>query len=133
MVFENLEKEVEFSYSRSSGPGGQNVNKVSSKVTLHWKVEDSKVLQDSFKEKIKRKLTNKINAQGALVLHSDTTRSALLNKELALKKLMHLIKQALKEPKRRIATQPSRAAVKKRLEVKKREGEIKKLRRERFD
>ncbi len=121
----DFSKEFKFFASRSGGAGGQNVNKVSSKVELRFQVGNSALLTDEEKALINEKLGNYMNQEGFLQLVSQEDRSQLLNKEKSIKKFYRLLKSALTKPKARKATQPSQAAVEKRIAVKKKEGEKK--------
>jgi len=121
--------EFTFAASRSSGPGGQNVNKVNSRVELRFSVTQSALLYDDEKEIVLRKLKNRINAEGELLIAVQTDRSQLKNKEEAVSKFYELIAKALAPRKPRKATRPTFASVTKRLESKKQVGEKKLLRR----
>jgi len=111
----DLSKEFEFITSRSSGPGGQNVNKVNSKVELRFSVFDSKLLTQEEKELLFKKLYHHISNQGILSVTAQTERSQLLNKEIAIQKFYHWIEIALKPEKPRRKTRPTRASKEKRL------------------
>lgn len=104
-----LEKEIYFETSRSSGPGGQNVNKTESKVTLFWKVSDSEAINESEKLVIIEKNSNKINEKGELILYCQESRSQLQNKTLVFKKLIDLIEKSLEKAKPRLATKIPKA------------------------
>ena len=120
--------EIKWRFSRSSGPGGQNVNKIVSIVEIIFNIEDSKVLNDYQKEILKRNLKNKL-VNNSLRLSVQKHRNQLLNRQLALMKLSLIIKNALNKPfKLRKSTQPTKASQKKRVEVKKKRGELKKSR-----
>lgn len=108
-----------FSASRSGGPGGQNVNKVSSKIELRFNVKESNLLSIEEKEIILVKLINKINHEGELVLVSQTERSQLANKEKVIEKFYSLISKALATQKKRKPTKPTKTSKEKRLEGKK--------------
>ena len=123
----NFEHELSYKTSRSSGSGGQNVNKVETSVTVLWKVEDSAVFSESEKERILLKLKNKINAEGILQTTVSESRTQLQNKKIATEKIQELVNKSLIVPKKRIATKPSRAKVEKRLESKKKPSERKKI------
>lgn len=116
---EKLEKEIKFSALRSSGPGGQNVNKVNTKVEIRFHVDQSRILTDFEKNVILKKLKNKINAEGELIIISQSGRTQNSNKEAALKKFRDSLNKSLAPVKKRIATKPSKASVEKRLEEKK--------------
>ena len=120
--------EIKWRFSRSSGPGGQNVNKIESKVEIIFNLEDSKVLNDYQKEILKRNLKNKL-VNNTLRLAVQEHRNQFLNRQLALMKFSSIIKNALNKPfKLRKSTQPTKASQKKRVEVKKKRGELKKSR-----
>lgn len=128
----NFEHELSYKTSRSSGSGGQNVNKVETSVTVMWKVEDSTVFTEIEKERILLKLQNRINAEGILQLTVSESRTQLQNKKIATEKIHELVNKALIVPKKRIATKPSRAKVEKRLESKKKLSEKKENRKFRY-
>ena len=120
--------EIKWRFSRSSGPGGQNVNKIESRVEIIFNLEDSKVLNDYQKETLKRNLKNKL-VNNSLRLSVQEHRNQLLNRQLALIKFNSILKNALNKPfKLRKSTQPTKASQKKRVEVKKKRGELKKSR-----
>ncbi|MCK9411157.1 MAG: aminoacyl-tRNA hydrolase [Prolixibacteraceae bacterium] len=122
--------ELIFQATRSSGPGGQNVNKVSSKVELRFNIWSSVLLDGQEKEIIAGKLANKINKEGELVLAAQTDRSQLKNKEKVIKKFYQLLEKALIPPKIRYKTKPTKASVEKRLESKRSHSTIKAGRKE---
>jgi len=120
--------EIKWRFSRSSGPGGQNVNKIESRVEIIFNLEDSKVLNDYQKEILKRNLKNKL-VNNTLRLAVQEHRNQLLNRQIALMKFSSILKNALNKPfKLRKSTQPTKASQKKRVEVKKKRGELKKNR-----
>ncbi len=120
--------EIKWRFSRSSGPGGQNVNKIESRVEIIFNLEDSKVLNDYQKEILKRNLKNKL-VNNSLRLAVQEHRNQLLNRQLALIKFSSIIKNALNNSfKLRKTTQPTKASQKKRVEVKKKRGVLKKSR-----
>jgi ribosome-associated protein len=121
-------KEVSFIASRSSGPGGQNVNKVNTKVELHFDVFKSNILTEAEKEIIRIKLAGKINSEGEIILMSQSERSQLMNKEKVTEKFYLLIKKALTPVKKRKPTKPPMAAKEKRLDEKKMRAEKKERR-----
>ncbi|HKL31801.1 MAG TPA: alternative ribosome rescue aminoacyl-tRNA hydrolase ArfB, partial [Tangfeifania sp.] len=120
---EELLSEVTFSASRGGGPGGQNVNKVSTKVELRFDVNDSETLTETQKQRILSKLKNRITTDGELVLTSSVERTQWRNKEKVTQKFFELVEQALTPPKKRIKTKPTKASKAKRLENKKKQGQ----------
>jgi len=129
-IKEKLLSELIFSSSRSSGPGGQNINKVSSKVELRFVIASSESLNDLQKQSILRKLKNRITKSGELVLSSQKERTQRQNKQIVISKFFELIEKALAPSKKRIKTKPGKAAVLKRLESKKKHAQKKLLRRD---
>jgi len=121
--------ELQFQTSRSSGPGGQNVNKVESRVELRWLVAASQLITDEQKEILLQKLERQLTSEGFLQITAQEDRSQLRNKEIALQKFYDLLKRTLHKPKARKATKPSKGAVRKRLETKKKHSEKKANRR----
>ena len=120
--------EIKWRFSRSSGPGGQNVNKIESRVEIIFDLKDSKVLNDYQKEILKRNLKNKL-VNNSLRLAVQKHRNQLLNRQLALMKFSSILKNALNKPfKLRKSTRPTKASQKKRVEVNKKRGELKKSR-----
>jgi ribosome-associated protein len=130
LIKRNLENEFVFSASRSGGPGGQNVNKVSTKVELRFNISASTAFSEQEKEILFRKLKNKINKEGELLIVSQSERSQFLNKQVATEKFYILISKALTVPKYRRATKPTFSSRVKRLDNKRSRGTIKKLRKD---
>jgi ribosome-associated protein len=124
-----LKQELSFSVSRSGGPGGQNVNKVNSKVTIKFDVANSQVLTIEEKEVLLKMLSAKLTKDGILVLTSRESRSQLENKEEVLKKFEALLTRAFEKKKVRKATKPSKSSVQKRIKFKKQQSEKKEWRR----
>ncbi len=125
----DLSGELQFYTSRSSGPGGQNVNKVNSKVELRFDLANSQLLTDEQKAVLIQKLASKLTNDGLLIVVSQRDRSQLSNKEDAINRFYQLLSKALTPTKTRKKTNPSRSSVEKRLEVKRIKSEIKQNRR----
>ncbi|WP_370407564.1 alternative ribosome rescue aminoacyl-tRNA hydrolase ArfB [Tenacibaculum dicentrarchi] len=129
MNIPELIKELHFKATRSSGAGGQHVNKVSSKIELSFDVAKSNQLSENQKEILCTKLASRLTKEQILILFSDETRSQHRNKELVIKRFLALIKDGLKRPKIRRATKPSRNSVLRKHENKKRQKLKKSLRK----
>lgn len=128
----DFSKELSFKTSRSSGAGGQNVNKVETSVTVLWKVSDSEFFNEEEKDLIYHKLKNRINAEGFLFLTVSETRTQLMNKTKAVEKILEIVDKALIIPKKRLATKPSKGQKQKRLDTKKKLSEKKENRKFRY-
>lgn len=113
-----LFRELQFKATRSSGAGGQHVNKVSTKIELSFDLESSNVLTETQKTILKQKLASKLTKENVLILFCDETRSQHKNKELIVKRFFSLLEISLKKTKKRKATKPTRAAIEKRIENK---------------
>lgn len=129
MQTEILIRELNFKATRSSGAGGQHVNKTSSKIELSFDLENSLAVSENEKELLKTKLLSKLTKENVLILFCEETRSQHRNKELAIKRFLALIKTNLIRPKIRRKTKPSKGAIKRRVETKKRTSVKKALRK----
>jgi ribosome-associated protein len=126
------ERELEFDYMRASGPGGQNVNKVSTAVQLRFDVRRSS-LPEEVKERLVRVGGKRVTIDGVLVIEAKQFRTQEKNKEDAIARFGALVKRSLEKPKPRRKTQPTQRSREKRLESKKRRGEIKRMRARRVE
>ena len=115
---ENIIKELIFTAVRSSGAGGQHVNKTSSKIILRFNVFESAFLSEEEKEVLLKNLANKLNKEKELLISCQESRSQHRNKEIVIEKFFQILTKGLKQPKKRKATKPSKNAIKKRLEKK---------------
>jgi ribosome-associated protein len=125
--------ELRFITSRSSGPGGQNVNKVESRVTLLFDLEGTDALTDSQKEMVRGKLSTRINKMGVLRVVAQKHRTQAANRKLAIERFSELMTHALESQKPRKPTRKSKAAAERRLEQKHRRSRLKQNRRDSFD
>jgi len=128
----NFTTELTYKTSRSSGAGGQNVNKVETSVTVMWKVSDSDFFNDFQKKLINEKLKNRINLDGVLQLTVSESRTQLQNKKIATEKILEIVNDSITIPKTRYKTKPSKAKVQKRLDTKKKLSDKKENRRFKF-
>ncbi len=124
--------EYHLSYSRSSGAGGQNVNKVNTKATLHWNAIQSTSLPEDVHQRFLKKYANRLNDEGVLTLISQNHRTQYLNTADVIKKLHEMIDSVTEPPKIRKATKPTKSSVKKRLSEKKLHAEKKKSRQGKY-
>lgn len=129
MDFEAIKKELQFKAIRSSGAGGQHVNKVSSKIELTFDLANSASLTQEEKELLSKNLRTKLTKDKLLILFCDESRSQHRNKEISIERFLEIIKNGLRRPKIRKVTKPTKASVKKRLESKKKQSEKKSSRK----
>ena len=129
MNIENIIKELNFKAIRSSGAGGQHINKTSSKIELTFDLENSISLSDNEKELLKTKLSSKLTKENVLILFCEETRSQHKNKELAIKRFLSLIKTNLIRPKKRRPTKPGKSSILKNAEKNKKNSQKKALRK----
>jgi ribosome-associated protein len=121
--------ELIVSVSRASGPGGQHVNKTSSRVSLRWSIRNSNALTDEEKALIIVRLKSRLVGEDELLIHVESERSQYKNRQIAKERLIKLVREALRPKKPRVATKPSTSAKNKRITNKKRHGTLKKLRK----
>jgi len=124
--------ELEIRFTRSQGPGGQHVNKTSTQVEVTFDLLNSPSIPEADRGWLLKRLASKLDSAGSLQVSSQEFRSQSQNKKAAIEKLTQLLREGLKRPKPRKKTKPSKASVEKRIEGKKRKGETKRLRQERF-
>ncbi|MEL6809952.1 MAG: alternative ribosome rescue aminoacyl-tRNA hydrolase ArfB [Bacteroidota bacterium] len=122
MEFETILKEVQLKGIRSSGPGGQHVNKTASRVELSFSLLDSKGLTEAQKELLQKKLSSRLSSQGVLTLQCSESRSQHRNKKIIIERLFQLLEENLKVAKPRKKSKPSKSAIEKRLQSKKRQA-----------
>lgn len=128
-IKEAIMKEIQWDFVKSSGKGGQNVNKVNTAAEARWSISRNRVFDETQKGKIRSKLSGRINSNDEIVIKKNNSRSQLRNKESAIEELFNSIDKSLEKKKLRIKTKPSQASKKKRLEEKKKRSEIKNSRR----
>ena len=123
------ESEIRLEFVQSSGPGGQNVNKVTTGVQLRFDVRSSPSLPDDVRQRLERLAGKRLTTEGVLVIEAREHRTQQQNREEALERLVELIRRASEKPKTRKKTQPTLASKQRRVETKRRRSEIKRLRK----
>jgi ribosome-associated protein len=126
------DEDLHFTFSRSSGPGGQNVNKVNSKATLHFSVRHSTSLPPGVRERFVQKFGSRLTNEGDVVITSQESRDQPKNIDSCLEKLRGMILEVLHPPKKRRATKPTKGSKRRRVEAKKRRSQVKEGRKGRF-
>jgi len=120
--------ELDTQFARSSGPGGQNVNKVNSKVTLRWQVRDNPTIPEGWRSRMLTRYANRINNEGQMVVHSQKHRAQPQNLEDCRQKLREMLLECQAPPTKRVPSRPTLGSKKRRLEEKNRQGQKKRLR-----
>jgi ribosome-associated protein len=128
MMKKQLLSEIKYQTSRSSGPGGQHVNKTESRVELHWNLEESGAIDDEMRQVLRTKLVKKLTKEGTIILYSQQTRSQTRNREIVTERFLNLLERSLRPAKKRLATKPTRNSVERRLKAKRVKGEKKRWR-----
>ncbi len=125
--------ELEITASRAGGPGGQHVNKASTRITVRWNVPKTNALSEEQKERVLKNLSAKLTTEGDLIIHNSASRSQQQNKDMALARLAQEVRKALHVPKTRMATVVAKHKKEERLEEKAHRGTIKKMRSKKIE
>jgi ribosome-associated protein len=123
------DSELKFSYARSSGPGGQNVNKTESKAILHWNLDAAAWVPQDVKIRFRDSYGARINSEGDVVIHSDESRNRGQNESMCVEKLREMLLRVWQAPKKRVATKPTRSSQRRRVSAKRMRSDVKKSRR----
>ena len=133
VLIRSLHTELRFDFARASGPGGQNVNKLATKAQLRFDVTATNLLSSAVKDRLIKLAGKRLTSDGILIIEARRYRTQEGNREDALARFDELLRLALRQPKRRLPTKATTASRQRRLQAKKRKGEIKKLRQIRSD
>ncbi|MCX6124521.1 MAG: alternative ribosome rescue aminoacyl-tRNA hydrolase ArfB [Proteobacteria bacterium] len=117
--------ELDFSFARSSGPGGQNVNKTNSKAILSWSLDDASTISEAVKFRFRAAFPNKVTEDGRVVIASDETRDRMQNQERCIEKLLEMLESVWVAPKIRKPTKPTKSSQRRRVETKRQRTETK--------
>ncbi len=121
--------ELEFTFARSSGPGGQNVNKTSSKAIMRWSLQAAEWVPEDVKHRFRENFASRLTSDGVVVIHSDESRDRSTNERRCIEKLQDMLRRVWLPPKKRVATKPTYSSQRKRVEVKRQRSDVKKARR----
>ncbi len=123
------DSEFEFTFARSSGPGGQNVNKTSSKAVLRWNLQGSDAVPEPVKKRFLEAFASRLTADGDVVIHSDESRDRSINMDTCKEKLIEMLTKVWTAPKKRVATKPTKGSQRRRVDTKRQRSDVKKARK----